>query len=72
MFQLHVKDYQLAYGLAENNIAKPYIKKSIGSVCFVNVYLMPKSQFLELVSKITSSTSPILPHKISYGDSIKL
>jgi hypothetical protein len=33
---------------------------------------MPKSQFSELVSKITSSTSPILPHKISYGDSVKL
>lgn len=43
MFQLHVKDFQLSYAVGNDKEVRPYIRKAVGSVCFVNVYLMPKS-----------------------------
>lgn len=43
MFQLHVKDFQLAFGISNGQTILPFVKSAIGSVLFVNVYLMPKS-----------------------------
>lgn len=74
MFQLHVRDYQLSYTRCPKNQSQdmPFINPVIGSVCFVNVYLMPKAQLIDLVKKFTGSWLSYLPDKISYGNQIRL
>jgi hypothetical protein len=49
----------------------PFVKSVIGSVLFVNVYLMPKSQFAEFITKVVELQKTILlPSKVAYGKSI--
>lgn len=72
MFQLHVKDYQLVYGRCQDSDTKPFLKQSVGSVCFVNCYLMLKRQFTELVMHLTKSDKVSLPDKVAYGANLRL
>lgn len=66
MFQLHVKDYELAYASIEEGLTLPVIRKQENKVVFVNLYLMPVSQFKVFVRQHTESGSFDIPKH--YGE----